>query len=591
MKILNFLRRNFLICFCIGLSLIMPNVAFCQNTSTSGGEVFSELPTLHCLGVRWAILGDQNKNAVINVSYKEKTASAWLIGFPLMRTIPNPHRDNKSKIHTIKGGWMFAGSIVGLKPDTEYDVKLNLEDPDGSKIEKKLSMKTWKEPLAPLGMVTKYVSPGSGGGTGTKTDPYLGTKEVVARLEPGTIFLFKKGSYEPFGVNKDGTLEKPIIFKGDGIGDAIIDGGVDEAKEGSLVYFKDRKHLWFENLSFQGSHYALNGNNCSNIVIRRCKFKKVQKCFNAQNGNYNSSQRFFVVDNEFEGSTAWPRTKGIESICLTYVSGGGHVIAYNRIKNTGDVIHGTGNGSWSACDIYSNEMSVCTDDGIETDHSEFNIRIWGNRIFNVAHGITSQPSRGGPSYIFRNVIYNATYSPFKLHNHTTGAYLFHNTCFKKENGFNMHPADETVTNIYTRNNLFLCNSGHGLHATTPNIREQNFDNDGYGGFSSFAIWNAKFRYKTIADAKNDKKIYFGTGAILINPKTCFMNGTMAPTNEDKIYTFAEIDFRLAGTSDAIDKGVVLPNFNDGFKGKAPDLGALEFGEAIPSYGPRPEKKP
>ena len=34
------------------------------------------------------------------------------------------------------------------------------------------------------------------------------------------------------------------------------------------------------------------------------------------------------------------------------------------------------------------------------------------------------------------------------------------------------------------------------------------------------------------------------------------------------------------------KGVVLPGVTDGFTGKAPDLGALEFGVAAPHYGPR-----
>lgn len=590
MKMFSFLRSILFTSICLFIAFIFPSKISGQNASSSGGEVFQEISTLHCLGVRWPILGDQNKNAVVEVSYKEKTSTTWLKGFPLLRTIPNPHKENESKIHTIKGGWMFAGSILNLKPDTLYDVKLNLVDPDGGKIEKKLEMKTWKEPTEPAGMVNKYVAPGKGGGSGTKSDPYLGTQELKKQLEPGTTYYFLKGSYEPFSIDKSGTLEKPIIFRGINANDVIVNGGGDSSTKGTLVNFESKKHLWFENMTFQGMNYALNGNGSSNIVIRKCKFKKVEKCFNANGGGYETSQHFFVVDNEFEGDTAWPRTKGIESFCLTYVSGSGHVIAYNRVKNTGDMVHGTGKGSWSACDIYANELSVCTDDGIETDHSEFNIRVWGNRIFNVAHGITSQPSRGGPTYIFRNVIYNATYSPFKLHNHTTGVYLFHNTCFKKENGFNMHPADETVTNVWTRNNLFLCNGGRGLDASTPNIKEQNFDNDGYGGFGTFALWNGKFNYKTIEDAKKDKKIYYGTGAFLINLKTCFMKGTLPPTDENKIYSFNEVDFRLAPTSEAIDKGVVLPNFNDGFKGRAPDLGALEFDEKIPAYGPRGEVK-
>jgi hypothetical protein len=47
-----------------------------------------------------------------------------------------------------------------------------------------------------------------------------------------------------------------------------------------------------------------------------------------------------------------------------------------------------------------------------------------------------------------------------------------------------------------------------------------------------------------------------------------------------------MDFRLRAKSAAIDAGMVLPTINDGFAGKAPDLGAYEFGQTLPDYGPR-----
>jgi hypothetical protein len=37
----------------------------------------------------------------------------------------------------------------------------------------------------------------------------------------------------------------------------------------------------------------------------------------------------------------------------------------------------------------------------------------------------------------------------------------------------------------------------------------------------------------------------------------------------------------------MDAGTVIPNINDAFTGRAPDLGAYEFGQALPIYGPRP----
>jgi hypothetical protein len=49
----------------------------------------------------------------------------------------------------------------------------------------------------------------------------------------------------------------------------------------------------------------------------------------------------------------------------------------------------------------------------------------------------------------------------------------------------------------------------------------------------------------------------------------------------------DYDFTLAAGSGAIDAGTVLPGVTDGFAGRAPDLGALESGRAVPAYGPRP----
>jgi len=55
----------------------------------------------------------------------------------------------------------------------------------------------------------------------------------------------------------------------------------------------------------------------------------------------------------------------------------------------------------------------------------------------------------------------------------------------------------------------------------------------------------------------------------------------------RIYKFESLDFRLRPNARAVDAGMILPNVNDGFTAKAPDLGALEFGRPIPIYGPRP----
>ncbi|MEO6329715.1 MAG: hypothetical protein ABIO55_12315, partial [Ginsengibacter sp.] len=59
-----------------------------------------------------------------------------------------------------------------------------------------------------------------------------------------------------------------------------------------------------------------------------------------------------------------------------------------------------------------------------------------------------------------------------------------------------------------------------------------------------------------------------------------------PSKLYSVYHASDINFTLNPKGKAVDKGVVLPNINDGFKGTAPDLGAIEAGDAAPVYGVR-----
>jgi len=58
------------------------------------------------------------------------------------------------------------------------------------------------------------------------------------------------------------------------------------------------------------------------------------------------------------------------------------------------------------------------------------------------------------------------------------------------------------------------------------------------------------------------------------------------TKPHAVYFPESVNFRLKEKSKAIDAAIHLPNINDGFSGKAPDLGALEYGAADQIYGPR-----
>ncbi len=59
-----------------------------------------------------------------------------------------------------------------------------------------------------------------------------------------------------------------------------------------------------------------------------------------------------------------------------------------------------------------------------------------------------------------------------------------------------------------------------------------------------------------------------------------------PSKRHAVYHATDLNFRLKPGCKAVDAGVPIPNVNDGFAGRAPDLGALELGAPAPKYGPR-----
>jgi hypothetical protein len=53
-----------------------------------------------------------------------------------------------------------------------------------------------------------------------------------------------------------------------------------------------------------------------------------------------------------------------------------------------------------------------------------------------------------------------------------------------------------------------------------------------------------------------------------------------------VYFGVDLNFKLNPKGKAVDAGVIIPNVNDYFRQKAPDLGALEVGSPAIIYGVR-----
>ena len=112
--------------FCTIAVVVLTAPALRAENGVRPGEFIIEPPTLICLGFEWAISGDDNRNATVEVSYRRAGDSQWRDALPLLRM-------GGEKIfrapYTVPD--RFAGSILDLDPDTAYEVRLTMKDPDG----------------------------------------------------------------------------------------------------------------------------------------------------------------------------------------------------------------------------------------------------------------------------------------------------------------------------------------------------------------------------------------------------------------------------------------------------------------------------
>ena len=99
------------------------------DAKVTPGEFVIEHPTLINLGFEWHIDGDANRNASVEVSYRKQGETAWRTGMPLVRL--HGEQVFQRNVFNLVTPNMFAGSILDLEPDTAYEARFVMTDPDG----------------------------------------------------------------------------------------------------------------------------------------------------------------------------------------------------------------------------------------------------------------------------------------------------------------------------------------------------------------------------------------------------------------------------------------------------------------------------
>jgi hypothetical protein len=658
------------------LAVLFGSVGIAQQTppaaaAVTPGELFVEPPTLINLGFEWRIDGDANRNAKVDVSYRKAGDSAWKSGMPLLRL--QGERTTQPNVFALISPNMFAGSILDLEPDTAYEARFVLTDPDGvsgpaANATKTVTVRTRPEPKPADGGKVYHVYPV--GHSGAKIEPsftgimcaynyYCGAGDTAPggrpRVKPGDTVLVHAGTYAyryelyanqttinatttfegTYYLTADGTPEKPIVIKAAGDGDVIIDG----RGNFNLFNVKAADYNYFEGITFRNTGIAIWAGTqfiagSKGLTVKRCRFEQVGMGVFT---NYSGSSNFYIADSVFLGrndskhligwnGAFWEQFNGVEGqefppIMKSYTGirlyGPGHVVAYNYVADFHDGVdtemYGMPDGShpidgpaypprefWDrrpvAIDIYNNIISNAHDNSIEMDGSMHNIRLMRNVLINSAsHPMSTQPSVGGPMYWIRNIVYHAPGGSTRMTAGSPGVIFYHNTVTTET-------AAGSSANSHWRNNLML-----GQQSDTTAIFSVNtstpYTSSDYNGFRPNSLARYSYQWVVLPQPGPDSgyRSQFATLAeyskatgqdqhSITLDYDVFMNVPKLdrdPKTVQRLYDFKDFDFRLRPGSAAIDRGVVLPNINDGFAGKAPDLGALEAGQPLPIYGPRP----
>ena len=543
-------------------------------------EFFVDPPTLHNLGFRWYIYGDDNGDAVGTLQFRQVGKEAWKLALP-MRRVNREVTNWDFKPYACEN--LLAGSIFGLSPDTTYEVRCQVSDPDGGVADTMVTARTRcvPEPPSPLRTLHLYATQaGSRAG-------YTNLTEAAAGLEPGDLLLIHAGVHRagPEATRiPSGTSEAPIVLRGAGDGVAVIEA--DSAD--TLFDVRESDYLFFEDLHLKGPDFVFRAGGASWLTVRRCRMTDTRM------GLYSYSEHstnWYIADNVIIGrNMAWyPRKEGPSHTGINFY-GRGHVVCYNRVSDFWDCIAVANYGKPAhdlelqavAIDIYGNDLSEAIDDAIESDYGCHNIRIYENRIRNAHTALSAQPTYGGPIYFIRNVAYGITSLNLKLHNWCAGLEIYHNTLVSARIGFRSYYRWQNASLV---NNLILGRSGYAVDTGSHHPRVV-LDHNGYRRADPvvFIKWfdgEDRVRYPSLESS------HAATGFEAHGIEVDFSAFRQASAPEEgATYAADAADLRLEPDAPVVDAGAVLPNINDGYTGRAPDVGCYERGVPEPHYGPR-----
>lgn len=538
-------------------------------------------PTYEHIAVHANIEGDDNTNSTFEIEYRLTGEQAYKSGAISMRATPGMIVNGSSLDMNF-----HAGSVMHLLPNSSYDLRITIVDVDGGSQVIEHTLMTKKFPTKSDAENVKYVIPGNGGGDGSISNPFKGLQTAVDNVIPGCILEVADGTYSPVSMSTSGTEAEPILIKSTSLHGAVINGN--NTSQGIITLgtaIDSIRYIIIDGFEIKNGKWAIDAQNTQYLTVRNNKLNDVDYGFyNRRENGWEHDQ--YIHNNEFVGRTQWPQLDGsIPSERGIDIRGNANVVSHNSISDFGDGISTDGPASQMsyALDIHDNFITRVVDDIIEVDGTISNTRVYRNYGINGRMGVSVAPIYGGPTYVFRNVLYNLESSAFKMNNQTAGLVILNNSIAKSDRGLTSSAGWQ---NTIFKNNAVL--SGHYVMEEYGLVAESSddWDNNAYFSQRSGTSVGPWFKWDNVK--YNNIAAIVASGITEANSMATSYSDFMSmgvPSNYGTEATTSSFNFELATNSSLINAGETFDNiFDNDIQGGTVDIGALEVGNVLPSYG-------
>ena len=535
------------------IALFLSEIIYTQAPGENVPNPYA-VSTYECAGVYWKT----PESGPCKIRYKELKSGIWKDGLELVYD----SRHNE-----------YRGSIINLVPNTEYQVEFS-----NNSTKTQLNFKT-RNDVFPVGKTT-ILPEGETDKTIVITESGTANAYHLVTVPAGSKSVLNIKNVYDHGIEIDADY---IIIRGVEIRNPRIHGIRIRQGRHDIVIEQCYITFWGR-IGGPITYGNFEGNMDSGV--------------SAESGTWNLTIQRNLIEDPRGASNDWEtgHPAGPQGISISQ-SLGGNVIRYNDIVSTedhgfNDAIGGGSNFSDVGnvnrdSDVYGNFIRSVWDDAIEVEGANMNVRIWGNYMDKYFMGVATAATTFGPIYIYRNVFAESRRghrnsnggSMFKLggRGEFQGGrrYFFHNTAVQPNGPYN---SVSRCANCVARNNIFDV-PGRPSGGREPDPTSDFDYNFGGPGQEENPI--------TYTATPSSTRLFVSSYSLEFYPRL-YINSIIWGAHP---YEFGErtrniTDPVVQVKNPMIDGGILIPGFNDDFKGAAPDLGAFEAGAPPLEFGRR-----